>query len=705
MVTNGWKQRKHNKTLVEKERVEYELNVIEQKGYSGYFCIVADYINWAKQNDIIVGAGRGSAAGSFVSYLSNIVDVNPVEHGLLFQRFLNPERQSSPDIDVDFSNQPKVFSYLKERWGYDKVSLIMAFGTLTAKAVFSKVLSIHGFQNTQIKQWTKTFPKILDLELKHCEDTEAFRTLRKTHNHLIEAMYRLEGVIDHITKHAAGVLITPKPISDFAPVIYDTENDMQIVGYDKYMLEAQGFYKFDILKLSTLNVIEDTINLVKQHKGDDISFDTITYDDDNVYSDLCTGNVFGVFQLSEQPEMTKQIEPVDFVGLTALNALIRPSAVSQEYIERKNGKEFKYYSDLELTYMKQTYGVLVYQEQVMLRVHTLAGWSLGKGDSLRKEKDIKNNKELKNKYTMDCIERGYANNMLLEDINNSWNDICTALDGGYSFNLSHACVYADIAYKTAWLKYYYPLEFMCALMSNKYDDSEVLAERVTQCKQLGIVILPPDINNASNKLTIENNAIRFALGSISGVGDEALEDIKSIQPITSFDYFINSINSQKCDMSVVINLIKAGCFEFTGQSKLELILYYLTFKKQKKKLLTYQDIVYNDSVKLQWEREALGLYLSKSPLDDYNFKAFDTYSENDNSILGGEVIKKKEVIDKNKNQMAFITLNTQYNNVECVVFASTYNDYKQLLNENELVMIQGKKSNGKLLVNKVTRLG
>lgn len=324
LCNKGWKEKKHNKSKIEIERTNYELDIIESKGYSGYYLIVSDYINWAKSNNIVVGGGRGSGVGSFIAYLIGMTTLNPIEHGLLFERFLNPERYTSPDFDVDFSDREAVVQYLKERWGEDNVSNIIAFGKLTAKAVIRKVLSIHDFNMASINIINKSLPKKLNLTLEDCESSEQFQQLKKQHPCLVQAMYRLEGTIDHITQHAAGVLIVPKAVSEFVPSMYDSSTNMLVSGFNKYMLEELGLYKFDILKLKTLNVIDDTIKLIKQNHGIIIDFNDIEKDDENIYNDLCNGNVFGIFQLEDQAHMTQELQPRDFEGITALNALIRP---------------------------------------------------------------------------------------------------------------------------------------------------------------------------------------------------------------------------------------------------------------------------------------------------------------------------------------------------------------------------------------------
>jgi DNA polymerase-3 subunit alpha len=689
LVTDGWNTKKHEKGEVEKERVKYELSIIESKGYSGYFLIVQDYINKAKEKGVIVGKGRGSSAGSFVAYLLGITDINPIEHGLLFERFLNPERESSPDIDTDFSEQQIVYDYLIEKWGKEHVSQINAFGKLTVKSVFSKVLSAFGFENSMIKKCTKSFPKKLNLTLADCEDTAIFKNMRKTHSHLIDIMYKLEGVIDHTSKHPAGILITPQKIEENIPVTYDKETGMMISGFDKYMLEKLGYYKFDILKLGTLKVIEDTLNLIGLPREDILPKD---YNDENVYKDLCGGNVFGVFQLETQQDMTIKLQPEYFKALTALNALIRPGSNKEQYLDRKNGEPFHFYHESEKEYMESTYNSLVYQEQIALRVKNLANWTLGKGDSLRKEKNISENGELYLQFKEDALNKG----ILTEDnVDSVWYEICEVLDGGYGFNLSHACVYADLSYTTAYLKHYYPLEFMCALMNNKYDDKEVLSERINQCRLLGIEVTSSNINSKEELIQINDGKIQFGIGSVSSVGGEAIKDIKEKQPFTSFEDFVARKDNRKCNVKTVIQLIKAGFFDIFQQDRVKLIK-----SLGVKSVDIYSDMSYNEKIRSQFEYEAFGFYIN-NPLYKLNFKQIKDYEDGDKVLIAGTFGKIKTIVDSNKNKMAFANLITETCNVDCILFSSTYNNYKDFLTNDKIYMVTGKKDGAKVLVDTI----
>jgi DNA polymerase-3 subunit alpha len=706
LTTKGWKEKKHGKTKKEFDRVNHELDIIEQKGYSGYFLIVSDYINWAKDNNIVVGGGRGSVVGSFVAYLSGITSINPIDNGLLFERFLNPERYTSPDADVDFSDQDAVIGYLQQRWGEDNVSKIISFGTLTAKAVIRKVLSIHGFDMTSINLINKSLPSKLNLTLKDCEQSGVFMKFKEKYPDLFNAMYRLEGTIDHVSQHAAGVLITPKPVREFVPAQYDGK--ILISGFDKYMLEELNLYKFDILKLTTLNVVDGCIKNIRQTKGIEINFDEINRSDNNIYSALCAGNVFGVFQFEKQKDFITKMQPRCFADLTALNALVRPGTGNpDEYHYRKNGGEFDQIK-AEHGYMGETYHTITYQEQIMMRVHTLAGWTLGKGDSLRKMKNISSDKELEEQFKRDCKSVGIVTDDT--EIAELWKEVVDALEGGYSFNKSHACSYADLAYQTAWLKHYYPVEYMAALMTSRRTDAEEIAECVNQCKREGIKILPPDINKSDETYKVENNAIRFSINTIKGVGQSALKCITELLPVSSFDDFISRCNTRVVDKTVVTSLIKAGAFDEFEQNRYKLLSqYYSTRKtKQDRELAEEYNLKtsdFNKDVIARMEKEALGFYLTSSPFDTYSFKPLEAFSNDKYACIGGEITKVKIHVDKNGNKMAFVTLLTQFGAVDTIVFAKQYALYSEQIKVGSLLMVEGiKDGDAKIKTNKITQI-
>ena len=693
----GYAKKLKNKDINHKqyiERIKYELEIIESAGYSGYFLIVQDYINWAKNNNIIVGGGRGSVCGSLVAYITNITSIDPIKHGLYFERFLNPERLSSPDVDIDFNDRDKVVQYLKERWGKSKTASIIAFGRLTAKAVIRKVLSIHDFTQAQINEITKSLPKKNNLTLKDCEESEVFQKYKSMYPDVFYAMYRLEDTIDHFSTHAAGILITPHDIYEYMPTGYDLENDIIISGFDKYTLEEHGLYKFDILKLETLNVINDTLKTIEKFENISIDLDEIDYEDEAIYNDLCEGNVFGVFQLENQKELTMKLQPRNFEDLTLLNTLIRPGVGDiDEYLARKNGKEYKKYEQ-ENSYMDISLGTIAYQEQIMLRVHTLANWSLGQGDKLRKIKNISQNEELRNKFINDCI-------LNKEEAEEIWNEICNVIEGGYSFNKSHSASYAKIAYQTAWLKHYYPNYFIAALMTSERDKKEKIAERVNQCKKMGIKILPPDINKSDENYNWEGDGIRYSINSIEGVGEAAIAELSSLGFISSINDLYNRGNLKVIDKSVFTALILSGCFDFENPNRYKLMYDYYMLRKEKKMAELYKDREITPKEIMQFEKKYFGLYLTHSPFDKYNFKSLYDFENGAKALIGGEITKIKTVFDKNNRKMAFATLTTEFDNVDLVIFANTFNKVQDMLIEGNFVMCKGKRDNNKLILDEI----
>lgn len=373
----------------------------------------------------------------------------------------------------------------------------------------------------------------------------------------------------------------------------------------------------------------------------------------------------------------------------------------QLYKARMNGEPFEYYHELEKEYMSATYGTMIYQEQFMLRVNKLAGWTLGKGDSLRKVKNISQNTELKNEYLIGC---GNNTNMTYEQTLESWKEICDALEGGYSFNKSHAASYADISYQTAWLKHYYPVEFMASLMTSESTEQDKIAERVNQCKLLGIKLLPPDINKSNETYQVEDGCIRFAMNTIKGIGENAIKEINRVTPVESFNDFIERSNARIIDKTVVTNLIKAGVFDWYNKQRYELLAeYYSTRKIKKDRELAeqYKEKQCGDLDIARMEKETLGLYLTKSPFEQYSFKSINMFPNQGQALIGGEISKIKQIFDKNNRPMAFITLTTQYENVECVVFSTQYAKFSELLQNDSFVMIGGRNDNGKILVDEI----
>jgi len=421
----------------------------------------------------------------------------------------------------------------------------------------------------------------------------------------------------------------------------------------------------------------------------------------SVYSELCKGNVIGTFQLETQQDLTVRLQPKDFEGLTLLNTLIRPGVGDiNEYIARRDGKNYDVYSHEEDAYMLQSQYTMAYQEQTMLRVHTLAGWTLGKGDSLRKVKHIKENVELREQFTEDSIKNGLA----CEQANQAWQEIIDALDGGYTFNKSHSASYAKIAFQTAWLIIHYQLYFMCALMTAESADQSKIAERVVQCQQMGIKILPPDINKSNETYQIEDGCIRFAINTIKGVGETALAELNGLGHISSLVDLYNRANLRVVDKSVITALILSGAFDFENPNRYELMHQYYKLRGDKKIAAAYEGKKITDKEIMDFEKQYIGMCLTKSPYDNFNFKPLSAFPDKTKAIIGGEVTKVKEIYDKQNRKMAFATLTTQYGNVELVVFASSFKVCADAIQEGKFIMCKGKRDNNKLLVDETNIL-
>jgi DNA polymerase-3 subunit alpha len=686
--------KKHNKEFY--SDVVNELDVISKMGYPGYFLIVQDYVNYARNNpNIVVGDGRGSGAGSKVAYILGITNVNPQQYNLLFERFLTPGRV--PDIDSDFSDIDAVFKYLQEQYGEDSVGRIITFGRLTAKNVTRRVFSVFGHSEQLISKINSSMPKrpsfTIDEALKESPDLRTYATQYKKEFEIIK---RLEGLIAHTGQHAGGVVIWNK-LSDVLPVVSTSEDrKKRIVAFDMDMLEELGHHKFDILGLQTLEVLQRTLDNIKKLNKIDIDLDNIDLEDENVYNMLCSGDILGVFQIEEQAHKVLEQQPRNFNDLIAINALIRPGVGNwQEYIERRKGKKYDLHP-LRKPYLKETEGIITYQEQFMLDCKTFAGWSLAFADKyVRKNKNIRNDEELRKKFIHDGLTYKHAHSTL-QDI---WEEICDAVDGGYSFNKSHATSYALTAYKTAWLKYYYRKEFYASLLTQNGDDNKKVEDIIAECKKYNIKILPPDINISNNEFIATEEGIRYRLTTIRHVGVSAIRTIEALRPIHSLEDMLERGEKRILKKNVVENLIKAGTFDFQDTNRINLLNKFYQIREIDNEL---DPDTWGDKVKCQFEKESLDMYLSKHPIEKYHFKHITEFPQGDKAIIGGEIISVSEIYDKRGNKMAFVNISNQYGIVKAIVFSSIWNDKKlkmpSILKENNLVMLVGKRSGNDILV-------
>lgn len=686
--------------------VQYELNVIDRNGYSGYFLIVQDYVTTARKNGIVVGDGRGSGAGSKVAYLTDITRIEPSQYDLLFERFMADGRE--PDFDVDFSNQDAVFKDLQSKYGINNVARIIAFGTLTPRACCRKVLSTFEHDLTTINTISKLIANSPSMNEAYQNSPELL-SYKKKYPLEFQVIERLEGLISHESQHAGGVLIYPN-LSSILPIKTKAEDrNKRIVAFDKYMLEDIGHFKFDILGLETLPVIKCCLDSIKKTTGKVIDLYAIDFNDSNVYETLCNGNVSGIFQLSNQGYKVVEQQPKDFKDLIAINALIRPGTGDwEEYIARRKGKEWNIHP-LRLPYLQETEGLITYQEQFLLDCNTFAGWDVAFADKkVRKNKDILNDHDLATKFYNDSKERGFSD----DEINQVWSEICNSVAGGYSFNKSHSASYAVISFQTAWLKTYYPAHFYASLMSGEKTDGDgqsEIAKYISECKQLGIQILPPDINNSTDNFTIVNNNINYRITAIKHIGKSAIDAIQSLRPIHGFDDFMKRKERRFLKKNVVINLIKAGCFDFDNPNRAELLWQFMMSERTKNQIkqdYQFEKFDWNDNVKAQWEKEVLGMYLTSHPMEKYGFKPLESFPDGGLALQGGIITDIKIFNDKNNHEMAFVTLNTLFGNLKLIIFASYWSDpnIKNLIKFDNIIMVKGKRSDNALILNNIELL-
>jgi DNA polymerase-3 subunit alpha len=684
------------------KEVQNEIDVIDRNGYSGYFLIVQDYVNSAKQRGELVGEGRGSGAGSKVAYLTRITEIPPHEYDLLFERFMADGR--SPDFDVDFSDQQAVFRDLQSKYGHENVSRIIAFGKMTPRSVIRKVFNCFGHSMTVQGEITKLVPDLCKSLDEAIKNEPALLNYKKQYPTEWDVVERLENVISHESQHAGGVLIY-KDLGNIVPLKWDNHNEIYVATWDKKMLEDLGHFKFDVLGLITLPILHGALESIRA-SGIDIDLAKLDLEDKAVYDMLCKGDVSGVFQINNQAGKVIQQQPRNFRDLIAINALIRPGTGDwEEYIARRGGKDWETHRD-RVPYLRETEGLITYQEQFLLDCKVLAGWDIAFADSkVRKNKDIRNDVELRNKFYADAESRGYS----IELVQSVWEEIEHSVAGGYSFNKSHSASYAMLSYQTAYLKCHFPEHFYASLMSGAKTDGDgqnEIAGYIAECKQRGIQILPPDINTSGLNFVASDRGIHYRITTIKHVGESAIEHLLDLRPFTSFEDFLTRRTS-KINKACVINLVKAGAFDSFNGNRADLLWEFDMSQRKKTQIkngFECDRYEYDDTIKLNWEKEVLGMYLSAHPMEKYGFKNIESYDENSNIIQGGEV---SEVYafhpQKNpeKPKMAWVTLNTLYGNVKVVIFARDWarTDVQDLFTKGNVILVRGKKQAREMLYN------
>ena len=735
-----------------KERLDYELSVIRKMGYVDYFLIVWDFIKYAKDHGIAVGPGRGSAAGSLVSYTLGITSIDPVRYQLLFERFLNPERVSMPDIDIDFcvERRQEVIDYVVRKYGKERVAQIVTFGTLAARGVLRDVGRVMDLPYAFVDSIAKMVPQELNITLDRALDANPeFRALYDTNEQvkeLVDMSRRLEGLPRHTSMHAAGVVISQKDVVEYVPLSRAQDGSLT-TQFTMTTLEELGLLKMDFLGLRNLTVIQNTVKLVEKDKGVHIDMDHLDYEDKEVYASLGTGRTDGVFQLesSGMKNFIKELKPQNLEDVIAGISLYRPGPMDfiPQYIRGKNHPETITYDCLELEpILEPTYGCIVYQEQVMQIVQRLAGYTLGRSDLLRRAMSKKKAEVMQKErqsfvygneeeQVPGCIARGIPERTAIK----IYGDMVDFAK--YAFNKSHAAAYAVVAYQTAWLKYHYPVEFMAALMTSVIDNASKVSEYIMTCHQMGIGILPPDINESEGVFSVSGSSIRYGLNAIKSVGRPVIEGVTEERrghgPFTDLNDFIERMSGREINKRTVENFIKSGAFDSFPANRRQMMMVYAqimdrTAQKKKNEFvgqMSLFDLVpeeekaayrikmpevseYPREDVLAFEKEVLGFYISGHPLEEYEeqWRRRITHVTTDflppedgeeakvrdgeRAVVGGMITGKTIKSTKNNKMMAFITVEDLAGSVEVIVFPRDYERNAGLLNVDDKVYVSGR---------------
>ena len=737
-----------------KERLDYELNTIKEMGYVDYFLIVWDFIKYARDNDIIVGPGRGSAAGSLVAYTLGITQLDPIRYDLLFERFLNPERVSMPDIDVDFcfERRQEVIDYVVRKYGKDRVVQIVTFGTLAARGVIRDVGRVMDLPYAMVDSIAKMIPQELNITIDkalkvNSELHKLYEEDEQVHT-LIDMSRRLEGLPRHTSMHAAGVVISQKAVDEYVPLSRASDGSIT-TQFTMTTLEELGLLKMDFLGLRTLTVIQNAVRMAEKSNGKVIDMDTIDYNDKKVLDSLGTGRTDGIFQLESagMKNFMKELKPQSLEDVIAGISLYRPGPMDfiPQYIRGKNNPGTITYDCPELVpILEPTYGCIVYQEQVMQIVRVLGGYTLGRSDLLRramsKKKAAVMQKERQNfvygneeEGVPGCIKNG-----IKEEIANKIYDEMIDF-AKYAFNKSHAAAYAVVAYQTAYLKYYYPVEFMAALMTSVIDNTRKVSEYIYSCRQMGIQILPPDINRGEGGFSVDGQNIRYGLSAIKSVGKPVIDAIVSERETRgeykSLQDFIERLSGKEVNKRTIESFIKSGALDSLGGTRKQFMMVYVrildSVNQEKKHAMAGQlslfDLVseeeksayeihlpnvgeYDKEQLLAFEKEVLGIYVSGHPLDDYealwrkNISAVTSDFMQDEEtgavkaedgayeVLGGMIAAKTVKYTRTNQTMAFITLEDLVGTVEIVIFPKVYDRFRNLLEEDSKVFVRGRVS-------------
>lgn len=723
------------------ERLKLEVDLIISMGFVGYFLVVSDFIRWARSQSIPVGPGRGSAAGSLVAWALRITDIDPIRYNLLFERFLNPERVTMPDIDIDFciEGREKVINYVRDRYGHDHVCQIITFGTMMAKGVVKDVARALGIPFEDANMITELIPDQLKISLEEALEQEPkLQELKKNSPQiakLFDIAFRLEGITRHASKHAAGIVISPEPISNVLPVYVPAKSTDLVTQYAMTELESLGFLKMDFLGLKNLTLIRHVVDTIKENHGINLDIMKISLDDPKTFQLLARGDTSGVFQLESDglKDVLRRLQPEVFEDIIAVNALYRPgplgSGMVDDFIERRHGRqEIRYlFPELE-PILKETYGVIVYQEQVMKIASTIGGYSLGEADILRRamgKKKAEVMAEQKAIFVKRAIERGFDEKKADELFE------LMAYFAGYGFNKSHSAAYALIAYQTAYLKAHYPGEFMAYLISLETGDPDKMSFYLQEAKEMRLKLLPPDINLSKAQFSAKDGAVRFGLQGIKNVGEAALQNIiaeQSKKPFNDLFDFCMRVDLRTCNKRVIESLICSGAFDGmpgnraqkfeeleniieraierkkaaqTGQMGLfELLSAQKTSDTQESETMHFAPLAeWPDNVKLEKEKEVLGVYMSAQPLDRFaqhikwlNAQPFSeaVKTAGGYAVCCGIAKQHKVIMTKKQEKMAFLNLEDHLGTKgEVVIFPKLYTKVAELLNSHTMFVVSG----------------
>ena len=766
LCDEGFARRYPNDDGTVRKRLQYEIDMIAKMGFVDYFLIVSDFIGYAKSQGIPVGPGRGSAAGSIVSYCLAITDLDPIHYSLYFERFLNPERVSMPDIDVDFCyvRRPEVIEYVTRKYGKDRVAQIVTFGTMAARGAIRDVGRALNIPYNDVDAVAKQVPNELHITIDKALTINA--ELKKMYDEqpqvreLIDTARALEGMPRNASTHAAGVVITKNPVDTYVPL--SRNGDQMVTQFTMVTIEELGLLKMDFLGLRNLTVIADAEKLIRRHTPD-FSIENVDMSDPATYEMLGKGSTMGVFQLESAgiTNVVTGLRPQSIEDITAVVALYRPGPMQSipRYIEcRHHPEKVTYKHPLLEPILSVTYGCMIYQEQVMQVFQSLAGYSLGKADMVRRAMSKKK------QYVIDAERQNFvygneeqgikgciANGISEQAANQIYDSMVDFAK--YAFNKSHAAAYAVVAYQTAYLKYYYPVEFMAALMTSVIDNTRKVAEYIYSCRQMGIKVLSPDINEGEGRFLATKDGIRYGMYAIKSIGRQVIDIILAEREangkyITLSD-FLSRVAGREVNKRAVENLIKAGACDGLDGNRQQMLLVYNTLidnlNQEKKNSLAGQmslfDLVseeekkayevrfpnveeYTKEIKLGFEKEVLGIYLSGHPLEEYEEKWRKNISavtadfmldeetnavkikDNQSVVIGGIITEKTIKYTKQNKAMAFITVEDLFGTVEVIIFPRDYEKYSRYLNEDEKVFVAGhanveEDKNGKLICEKI----